>query len=782
MNITGFHASPNTIPQASAPGIIPLQPHIQREGNPSGPGGRSSQISPPNFFPQSSPPSQASVHNGSQPSPSPQSGVSSQFLPPSSPSYGAFNPSANVAAIQGYNIPPQPEPPPPPNVSPQRENSRQGRQSQLTPPTQSPQAPMTSQAFAFGASQSQQRSVNLQSSNLAPLSSQGSHDSADALLNQQQPRAPVTLAQSPNPPPPSIITPNGINSTHTGLGSGFQANANPSNSIGAPQNPPLQGQERTSQTIPQSQFPVATLQNFTPYSDLAPSSQGSQASNVMPNIVAAQSSPPPAPATFPPASNIQNTVPAGPSVGISGGPSNSQPSAQPFAPSIPLPPNPLSVTNSTQQYVQQGQPPMPLPPLGPQLPRLPSSDPVLPLLPSQANRPSQLRGSQMPPVPLPMPEISQIHPTPAQASQLSQPNLSMPQPSQSQQPPPPAVQIIPPTPQPPLAAPQSMIPGLHQSQPQPDPTMRSIVQDRQGNGFAMPQTTPSIANSQSQPPLPFPQQAPQAASQPPNVPQTPLPMPPMPQRQPSIPRPQLPSQQITSGQTSSQPPIPIPIPQPPGQQGNGGFNPVSNQSQPQGPAPQQASAVQATGAQNPLPMPTPPGAAPQPPRTQIPPDPYVEAAVRYKLHDPLLQGYDIPVYPVPLGTAGGPLRGQLYYQAGLMTIANKFHEWTQIFEGPATKELMLQHRTTIQNCLRTFAPIERGLLVAIESQELTLEAIYLTPTYRRLLAEHLIALDIYVSVFLPFYPGLDMSAGKILATVTDELYRDRKIIFNKSDL
>lgn len=148
--------------------------------------------------------------------------------------------------------------------------------------------------------------------------------------------------------------------------------------------------------------------------------------------------------------------------------------------------------------------------------------------------------------------------------------------------------------------------------------------------------------------------------------------------------------------------------------------------------------------------------------------------MNYKLQDPVLQPYQIPSYPPPPGAIVGSGRTANSYQMELMNIANKIHDWTQRFEGGAIKQMTPQDEVTIKTCLNLFAPVDNGLTLAFEREEMSLEGLYQAPSHRRILVEHIIALDIYVSVFLPFYVGLDMAAGKVLVSITDDLYKDRK--------
>jgi hypothetical protein len=164
-------------------------------------------------------------------------------------------------------------------------------------------------------------------------------------------------------------------------------------------------------------------------------------------------------------------------------------------------------------------------------------------------------------------------------------------------------------------------------------------------------------------------------------------------------------------------------------------------------------------------IPLPPSSNP------VPPNPYVQVEVNQQLQDPALQPLSIPPYPAP--SIPWPARTDTVNQQALTSIANRIHDWTQAFEGDPIKELTPQNVTIIRGCLETFQFIEPGLVTALNTEQLSIEGMYYTSSHRRLLAEHIIALNIQTSVFDPFFIGLNMEAGKLLVSITDNLYRDR---------
>ena len=894
MNFNAIQNRPAATPQVANLGMPHLPQQRQTSGISRGQIASSVQNSASNLISPPNPPRTTPVNMGVPAGPQ-QSQFAPQPLPPhptqsnsNSPAHLPHGPLSNISPVVQV---PQPEPPPPTPTSMFHIGPNPGRDPQPEPPSQScgpsssvsPPNPLTSRSFNFAAGPSQMKPEDLQPPAPSSAPSQGRRGNGNALSNNQRLLMRNNLAQANNPPPAVVISDAsaGMAPTSNVVMPTPQVNAQPRNNL------PLQ-QSSSGPTQGQIYSGPGSIQSLLVSSPSAPPNPGQSTSAVQGPLP---------PVIMPPIGGI-NATPQRTSISNSSIPSHGPSQLPPDPARPPNPPPPVSVLTSIppaplppvvsstaippQHSQQQSQLPTPQPLPEPQLPAvMPPAGSFLPQTPHTQTI-SRQGETPMPPVPLPMPQISNLSP-----SQSSQPPLVTDLPSQNQVPPmqprpsippqlqpqnqqmqgrasqvngpipqPPPVPVgLPPIPQPQVTPTQTSIgqygqqstpplPSVNTSMPEPPPapagfppipqpqiapTQMSTGQNGRQSMPPLPSAPPSIPGPQqvpSQPAVPPPQpsqfppqpqsaqqqrqlqppliqppqpQAPQPqipqpqvpqpqmpsqesqqrALQPPYMPAVPLPMPQAPQAQTQIPQPQPPSQQAPPVPPPQQQPISFPQPQPPADpQNNRSLNPPANQPQSRIPAPPAPPAAHAGGSQNPIPMPVPPNSTPQPAQTQaqIPPNPYVEAAVRYKLGDPLLRGYDIPPYPAPPGTAIGPNREPLYYQTGLMNIANKFHEWTQIFEGPANRAITLQNFSTIQNCLRMFAPIERGIIGAIEQEELSLEAIYLTPTHRRLLAEHIIALDIYVSVFLPFYPGLDMNAGKILATITDELYRDRKLM------
>ena len=202
--------------------------------------------------------------------------------------------------------------------------------------------------------------------------------------------------------------------------------------------------------------------------------------------------------------------------------------------------------------------------------------------------------------------------------------------------------------------------------------------------------------------------------------------------------------------------------------GNSGHsrNGYSSSGQP-GPS---TSGVPASASQPQFTIPQPPVPGPMP---HIYPSPYVEAIVNNHLQHPTLQLLGIPRYPVPPTTDTGPNRGESFYQTAIMNIADKIHEWTQIFEGPVQKPLTAQNAMSIKHHLEEFVSVEQNLLGAFNSGVLSIEGLYLISPHRRLLVEHIIALNIHTSIFLPFYVGLHNNTSHRLRIITDGLYQDR---------
>jgi hypothetical protein len=159
----------------------------------------------------------------------------------------------------------------------------------------------------------------------------------------------------------------------------------------------------------------------------------------------------------------------------------------------------------------------------------------------------------------------------------------------------------------------------------------------------------------------------------------------------------------------------------------------------------------------------------------ITPDPAIQATVNQKLQSLVSQGVNIPFYPAPPHvTANSPQpQGDWIYQEALINVANRLYEWTQIFEGDASKQLTQADVNIIKGCLDIFSPLEPGLVSAINSGLLSVEGLYYTPNHRRSLAAHIIALNIQVFIYYPAYPGIDINVGKILSGITEQLYQIR---------
>lgn len=158
----------------------------------------------------------------------------------------------------------------------------------------------------------------------------------------------------------------------------------------------------------------------------------------------------------------------------------------------------------------------------------------------------------------------------------------------------------------------------------------------------------------------------------------------------------------------------------------------------------------------------------------VSPDPAIQNFISQQLQNSPLQRYNIPPYPAPPDIAPvSPAGGPAVFKARLDEISQRVYAWTQIFAGNAVKMLTQDDQRVIRGCLDVFRPIEQGLVAALDADQLSIEGLYFTPSHRRILAEHIIAMNILVLVFYPFYVGLDREVGKILVGITDRLYRDR---------
>ena len=156
-------------------------------------------------------------------------------------------------------------------------------------------------------------------------------------------------------------------------------------------------------------------------------------------------------------------------------------------------------------------------------------------------------------------------------------------------------------------------------------------------------------------------------------------------------------------------------------------------------------------------------------------DPGVQVMVNQQLQSTVLQGLTIPSYPASsdITTALQQPLGDHIYQQMLTELANALHQWSQSFDGMAIKQLTTQHQNIIRGCLEIFSPMEPGIVTALNTDQLSIEGLYYTPSHRRILVEHIIALNIHIFIFSPFFPGVDVPVGKLLAGITDQLYTNR---------
>jgi hypothetical protein len=153
----------------------------------------------------------------------------------------------------------------------------------------------------------------------------------------------------------------------------------------------------------------------------------------------------------------------------------------------------------------------------------------------------------------------------------------------------------------------------------------------------------------------------------------------------------------------------------------------------------------------------------------------IQTMVNQQLQSNIFQGLNIPFYPAPPDIASG--FQQAYephiYQAFLVELANAIHQWSQYFDGANTKTLTPQHENIIKGCLDIFSPMEPGIVTALNVDQLSVEGLYYSPSHRRILAEHIIALNMHIFMFSPFFPGVEIPVGKLLASITDRLYTNR---------
>ena len=156
-------------------------------------------------------------------------------------------------------------------------------------------------------------------------------------------------------------------------------------------------------------------------------------------------------------------------------------------------------------------------------------------------------------------------------------------------------------------------------------------------------------------------------------------------------------------------------------------------------------------------------------------DPRVQAMVNQQLQSNILQSWTIPLYPAPPDITAGHQQsyGDDVYQAMLVELSHYIHQWSQIFDGGAIKTLTPQHENIIKGCLDIFSPMEPGIVGALSTNQLSIEGLYYSPSLRRILAEHIIALNMHIFIFSPFFPGVDIAVGKLLVGITDQLYTNR---------
>ena len=169
-------------------------------------------------------------------------------------------------------------------------------------------------------------------------------------------------------------------------------------------------------------------------------------------------------------------------------------------------------------------------------------------------------------------------------------------------------------------------------------------------------------------------------------------------------------------------------------------------------------------------------AQPQVPRSnQMLLNPGTQTMVNRQLQSPLLQGLSIPLYPAPPDISTGLQQSydDNIYLAMLTEITNSLHQWSQIFDGIPVKTFTPQHESIIRGCLDIFSPMEPGIVTALNMDQLSIEGMYYSPTHRRILAEHILALNIHIFIFSPFFPGVEVPVGKLLAGITDHLYTNR---------
>ena len=161
------------------------------------------------------------------------------------------------------------------------------------------------------------------------------------------------------------------------------------------------------------------------------------------------------------------------------------------------------------------------------------------------------------------------------------------------------------------------------------------------------------------------------------------------------------------------------------------------------------------------------------------PDPRIHARVTAMLQDPILQGLNLPPYPLPVSTTYPivQIRDEAC-KTEIVTISQRLHHWTRIFqEGPI--EFNLQCLRVIKTYLKDISNIDSTLWPTFIVENMNMNAIVrFISADRRLFVEHILALHIYSSILQPFYVGIDVNVSILLFLITDKLHRDRKSFLN----
>jgi hypothetical protein len=113
-----------------------------------------------------------------------------------------------------------------------------------------------------------------------------------------------------------------------------------------------------------------------------------------------------------------------------------------------------------------------------------------------------------------------------------------------------------------------------------------------------------------------------------------------------------------------------------------------------------------------------------------------------------------------------------------MSISSRLFEWTQIFCGDPEKEFTAHNTAEVKRYLQYYQPIEPGLITAMATDDLSIEGLYLTSSVRQMLVQHIIALNIQATIFMPLYIGLDVTTGVAIQKIIDKLFLDRTPPFN----